>query len=80
MVVSITVQAVALLHLFEAVFPVRKDLFDVFTADQLYAMTNFAIRSHSYGYSISLLILGGCFMVHGYLIYKSGFLPKILAS
>lgn len=76
--VSITVQAVALLHLIEALFPVKKELFAVFTADQLYTMTNFAIRSHSYGYSISLLLLGCCFLIHGYLIFKSEFLPKIL--
>lgn len=76
--VSITVQAVALLHLIEALFPVKKELFEVFTADQLYTMTNFAIRSHSYGYSISLLLLGCCFLIHGYLIFKSGFLPKVL--
>ncbi|MBK5277366.1 MAG: DUF4386 domain-containing protein [Bacteroidia bacterium] len=76
--VSITVQAVALLHLIEALFPVKKELFEVFTADQLYTMTNFAIKSHSYGYSISLLLLGCCFLIHGYLIFKSGFLPKVL--
>ncbi|MDZ7650352.1 MAG: DUF4386 domain-containing protein [Cytophagales bacterium] len=50
----------------------------MFTADQLYTMTNFAIKSHSYGYSISLLLLGCCFLIHGYLIFKYEFLPKVL--
>lgn len=76
--VSITVQAVALLYLIEALFPAKKELFGVFTTDQLYTITNFAVKSHSYGYSISLLLLGCCFLIHGYLIFKSGFLPKVL--
>lgn len=77
--VSIPVQAVSLLYLIDALFPLtRKELFTVFTADQLYRMTSLSIRAHSTGYNVSLLILGFCFLIHGYLIFKSGFLPKVL--
>lgn len=78
-IVSITLQAVALLYLIEASFPfAKKELFTVFTADQLNAMASFSIKSHGYGYSVSLLLLGCCFLIHGYLIFKSAFLPKVL--
>ena len=41
-------------------------------------LRSLAIKSHSYGFSVSLLFLGCTFLIHGYLIFRSGFLPKIL--
>lgn len=77
--VSIPVQAISLLYLMEALFPLtQKGILDSFTADQLYRMANLSIKAHSNGYNASLLILGFCFFIHGYLIFKSGFLPKVL--
>jgi hypothetical protein len=61
--VSISVQAVSLVSLVEALSSSTSAL---------------SIRSHSIGYNASLLILGFCFLIHGYLIFKSGFLPKAL--
>ncbi|MEO8172641.1 MAG: DUF4386 domain-containing protein [Sediminibacterium sp.] len=78
-IVSITVQVVALLGLIQALFPLdQSEYLNVFTAGQRNAMTNLAIKSHSFGYGISLLFLGCCFLIHGYLIRKSSFLPKVL--
>ncbi|MBE7171960.1 MAG: DUF4386 domain-containing protein [Williamsia sp.] len=78
--ISITVQVVAVLQLGVALFYLDQSAasLKVFTPEQLNAMANLSIRSHSYGYGISLLFLGCCFPVHGYLIRKSGFLPKAL--
>ncbi|HEX3024878.1 MAG TPA: DUF4386 domain-containing protein [Chitinophagaceae bacterium] len=77
--ISIIVQVVAVLNLTAALFPlISQGTNKAFTSEQVYSLTNFAIKSHSFGYSISLLFLGCCFFVHGYLIFKSGFLPKLL--
>jgi len=77
--VSIPLQAVSLLYLSDALFPItQKTLLNSFTPDQLHAMTASSIRSHSNGYNFSLLVLGFCFIIHGYLIFKSEFLPKVL--
>jgi hypothetical protein len=77
--ISIIVQVVAILNLTAALFPlISQGTNKVFTSEQVYSLTNFAIRSHSFDYSISLLFLGCCFLIHGYLIFKSGFLPKLL--
>lgn len=78
-IVSIILQVVALFGLVQALFPLdQSGYLNVFTAGQLNAITSLAIKSHSYGYGISLLFLGCCFLIHGYLIFKSGFLPKVL--
>jgi hypothetical protein len=77
--ISIVIQGVAVLHLAEALFPLGDVAFQTaFSPEQLDILTNLAIKSHSYGFSFSLLILGCCFLIHGYLIFKSSFLPKAL--
>ncbi|MBN8651471.1 MAG: DUF4386 domain-containing protein [Cytophagales bacterium] len=77
--VSIPLQAIALVYLIDALAPLtKKEFLSSYTADQLYIMASLSIKSHSNGYSASLLILGFCFLIHGYLIFKSGFLPKAL--
>jgi hypothetical protein len=77
--VSITVQAVAVLNLIGALFPLGNAAsLKAFTPEQLYVLTSFAIRSHGQGFGVALLILGFCFLIHGRLIFRSGFLPKAL--
>ena len=49
-----------------------------FTPEQLYVLTNLAIKSHHHGYTLALLFFGFTFLFHGYLIFRSGFLPKVL--
>jgi hypothetical protein len=76
---SLTIQAVGLLKLFDAMFPLgNADYLSSFSASQQNALASLAIRSHAYGYGVSLFFLGFCFLVHGTLIYRSGFLPKFL--
>ena len=76
---AIIVQTVSLIYLVTALFPLANAAFaKPFTPEQLYALTSLAIRSHGYGYSVALLFTGCTFLVHGYLIFKSGYLPKAL--
>lgn len=77
--VSIVVEAVAALNLFAALFPLGNAAFlKAFTPEQLYALASLATKSHSYGFSVSLLFLGCTFLIHGYLIFRSGYLPRVL--
>ncbi|RZK12263.1 MAG: DUF4386 domain-containing protein [Flavobacterium sp.] len=77
--ISIILQVVAVLNLTSALFPlINPEANQAFSSAQVDSLVNFAIRSHSFGYSISLLFLGCCFLIHGYLIFKSGFLPRLL--
>lgn len=77
--VAIAVQGVALLNLTAALFPLgSSSSLKAFSPEQLDALTALAIRSHAYGYSLALLLFGACFLVHGYLIFRSGFLPRAL--
>lgn len=79
--ISITVQVVAVLHLVEAQFYLEpSSAVATFTPAQRAALVALAIKAHSYGYGISLFFLGWCFLVHGYLIYRSGFLPRVLGG
>lgn len=77
--VGIAVQAVAVLNLVGALLPLGDAPYlKAFTPGQLQAMMSLAIRAHAYGFGLALLIFGSCFLVHGLLIMRSGFLPRIL--
>ncbi len=77
--IAIAVQAVAVMNLVAALFPLGHALYlKAFTPEQLYTLTTLAIRSHGYGWGLALLLFGCCFLVHGYLIFRSGFLPAVL--
>jgi hypothetical protein len=76
---SVTVQTGALVYLLLALYPLQNPAFNkTFAPDQLAALASMAIRSHSFGYSLALLFTGCTFLVHGWLIFKSGYLPKFL--
>ena len=47
-------------------------------ADQLQAQAMLFLDAHSTGYAIGLVFFGFSIMVLGYLIFKSGYLPRIL--
>lgn len=77
--IGIAVEAVAALNLATALFPLGNGVYlKAFTPEQLYAMATLAIKAHNYGYTLALLFFGFTFLFHGHLIFKSGFLPKIL--
>ena len=54
------------------------DYLAVFTTAQLQALAYLFLRLHSYGVNIAFIISGLWLLPLGYLIIKSGFLPKIL--
>ncbi|MEN3340291.1 MAG: hypothetical protein V7647_3967 [Acidobacteriota bacterium] len=77
--VGIAVEATATLNLVAALFPLGSaGYLAAFTPEQLHALTYLAIKSHGHGYALALLFFGACFVVHGYLIFRSGYLPKLL--
>lgn len=77
--VAIAVQTVGLVNLGAALFPLGNAAYvKAFTPEQLYAMANLTIKTHSYGYGVALLFFGFTFLIHGYLIFRSGFLPWVL--
>ena len=49
-----------------------------FSSEQLHALSSLAIKAHGYGFGIGLIFFGVACLVRGYLIFKSGFLPKAL--
>ena len=49
-----------------------------FSADQLHDLALFFFNAHGVGYTISLIFFGFSILILGYLISKSGYLPRIL--
>src|SRR5262245_51981282 len=77
--VSIVIEATSKLYLVAALFPLRSaEYLKVFEPEQLHALAYLSIRSHSYGFGISLIFFGCACLVLGYLIYRSGYLPRFL--
>jgi hypothetical protein len=75
--VSITLEAAYTLHLVEALFPLGEaGYLKAFTPEQLYALMRLSLRAFSYGFGLSLVFFGCFCLVIGYLIFKSGYLPK----
>jgi hypothetical protein len=54
------------------------DSLKVFSADQLHALAPFFLDLHAVGLNIAFLVGSLWFFPMGYLVFKSGFLPKIL--
>ncbi len=54
------------------------DSLKAFTADQLHALVPFFLDLHALGLNIAFLVGAPWFFPMGYLVFKSGFLPKIL--
>src|SRR5438094_3425477 len=75
--VSIGIEAATTMYLLEALFPLgNAGYLKAFTPEQLYAMASLSLRSHGYGFGVSLLFFGCFCLIIGYLIFKSGYLPK----
>jgi hypothetical protein len=54
------------------------DYLDVFTAEQLQALAYFFIQLHGLGLDIQMIFSGLWLFPMGYLVFKSGFLPRII--
>jgi hypothetical protein len=79
--VAHTVQVVALMELVAALFPFGGATYlEAFTPEQLAALARMSARAHGHGFGISLLFSGCFFLVAGYLIRKSGYLPRLIGA
>jgi hypothetical protein len=75
--VSLAVEASVQMYLLNALFPLGKaEYLKAFSPEQLYALASLAVRSHSYGFGVALIFFGCECLVLGYLIFRSGYLPK----
>jgi hypothetical protein len=77
--VSVAVEAAVQLYLLGALFPLGKaEYLRAFEPEQLYALASLSVKSHSYGFGVALIFFGCVCLILGYLIFRSGFLPKAL--
>jgi hypothetical protein len=77
--VSIAVEAACKLYLFAALFLLGSaDYLRAFEPHRLHALAYLALKSHDQGLAISLAFFGCQCIVLGVLIFRSGYLPKIL--
>jgi Domain of unknown function (DUF4386) len=54
------------------------DYLKVFTREQLQAMALLSLKAHSVGFGIALMFFGLCCVILGYLVFESGYFPKVL--
>src|SRR5438094_1794765 len=77
--VSIGIEAATTMYLLEALFPLGNARYlKAFTPEQLYAMATLSLKSHGYGFGVSLIFFGCFCIIVGYLIFRSGYLPKTI--
>jgi hypothetical protein len=75
--VSLAVEASVQLYLLGALFPLGSgEYLKAFTPEQLNALAKLSVRSHGYGFGVALIFFGCVCLILGYLIFKSGYLPK----
>jgi uncharacterized protein DUF4386 len=75
--VSVAVEASVQLYLLGALFPLgQAEYLKAFKPEQLYAMASLSVKSHGYGFGVALIFFGCVCLLLGYLIFKSGYLPK----
>jgi Domain of unknown function (DUF4386) len=77
--VSLAVEAISKLFLL-VVMPTlgNADYSKAFEPQQLQVLANLALESHEIAFNIALIFFGFTCLVNGYLIFKSGYLPKLI--
>ena len=76
---GVAVYSINLLNQFAAVLLLSgADYLKVFQADQLQSLAMFFLNLKTNGYWIAQIFFGAWLLPLGYLVYKSGFLPKFL--
>ncbi|HEV2063969.1 MAG TPA: DUF4386 domain-containing protein, partial [Thermoanaerobaculia bacterium] len=77
--VSIAIEADSALHLVATLFPLgNANYLKALDPNQLHAMSYFSIRSHETGFGVALIFFGCVCLVDGYLIFRSGYLPRLI--
>jgi hypothetical protein len=54
------------------------DYLTVFAADQLHGLAMLSLNAHTFGYHISLVFFGFHLFLIGYLVFRSGYFPKLI--
>jgi hypothetical protein len=76
---SIGIEAANKLHLLAALLPLgNAGYLRAFTPEQLSTLAAFSVRSEGQGFGISLIFFGWECIVLGYLIFRSGYLPRLI--
>lgn len=76
-----TILGLNLLNLFAVIQLLSGDSFlSTFEAGQLHSLAYLFFNAHGTGYSIAMVFFGFSILVLGYLIFKSGYIPKILGA
>jgi hypothetical protein len=77
--VSLAVEAISKIFLI-VVIPTlgSPDYLKAFDPQQLQVLANLALRSHDVAFNIALIFFGFTCVVNGYLIFRSGYLPKFV--
>ena len=76
---GVAVQCINMLNLFSAVLLLSgADYLKVFQADQLQALAMLFLDLHKNGFMVAQLFYGVWLFPLGYLVFKSGYLPRIL--
>lgn len=77
--VSIALEAANELRLLEPLLLLgNAGYLKAFEPEQLYAMVSLSLRSYAYGFNVGLIFFGWFCITAGYLIFRSGYLPKAL--
>ncbi len=75
--VSLSIEAAIHIHLLQALFVLGDaDYLKAFTPAQLDALAYVSVRSHAHGFGVNLIFFGCMCVVVGYLIFRSGYLPR----
>jgi hypothetical protein len=73
------VGAVSLIDTLATLFPLTDAPYlHAFTAEQLAALARLTIRERAHAYGVSLLLSGCFFLIAGPLIFRSGYLPRLI--
>lgn len=73
----IAIEGVAAVSLAAALFPLANAPYlNAFAPEQINAMAMLSVRSHTAGFGIALIFFGVECVILGYLIYRSGYMPR----
>ncbi len=76
--VSLSVEAVSKLFLLAVLPTLNASYPNAFEPRQLQALADLALTSHGIAFNIALIFFGCACLVDGYLIFRSGYLPRLI--
>lgn len=77
--VCIAIEGVAAVSLAAALQPLSSAAYlTAFTPEQLHALSMLSVRSHSTGFGVALIFFGVECIILGWLIYRSGYMPRVI--